>query len=68
VVEELAGVFGAVGRIARAAGTGLIAALAIAAAVGFCNATSSAALAAAYPAPCGPCVHSRSTALGGDIP
>jgi APA family basic amino acid/polyamine antiporter len=63
-----AGVFAPVGPIARAAGTGLIAGLAIAAAVGFCNATSSAALAAACPASCGSNVHSGSTALGGDVP
>jgi PleD family two-component response regulator len=48
--------------------TGLIAGVPIAAAVGFCNATSSAALAAAYPATCGPYVQSCSTTLGGDIP
>lgn len=44
-----AGVFVAVGPAARAAGTGLLIGLAVAAVVAYCNATSSAQLAAAYP-------------------
>lgn len=44
-----AGVFAAFGPAARAAGNGLIVGLAIAALVAYCNATSSAQLAALYP-------------------
>lgn len=44
-----AGVFAAFSPAARAAGTGLLVGLGIAAVVAFCNATSSAQLAAAYP-------------------
>lgn len=44
-----AGVFAAYGPAARAAGTGLLVGLGLAAVVAYCNATSSAQLAAAYP-------------------
>jgi basic amino acid/polyamine antiporter, APA family len=44
-----AGVFAAVGPAAEAAGSGLLIGLALAAVVAYCNATSSAALAAVYP-------------------
>ena len=44
-----AGVFSAWGPAARAAGSGLLVGLAVAAVVAYCNATSSAPLAAAYP-------------------
>ncbi len=44
-----AGVFAAFGPAARAAGAGLLVGLAVAAVVAYCNATSSAQLAAAYP-------------------
>jgi APA family basic amino acid/polyamine antiporter len=44
-----AGVFAAFGPAARAAGSGLLVGLAAAALVAYCNATSSAQLAAAYP-------------------
>ena len=44
-----AGVFAAIGPAAAAAGSGLLVGLAIAAVVAYCNATSSAALAALYP-------------------
>ncbi|MBO0845845.1 MAG: amino acid permease, partial [Nocardioides sp.] len=44
-----AGVFAAYGPAAHAAGTGLLVGLAVAAVVAYCNATSSAQLAAAYP-------------------
>jgi basic amino acid/polyamine antiporter, APA family len=44
-----AGVFAAYGPAARAAGSGLLVGLAVAAVVAYCNATSSAQLAAAYP-------------------
>lgn len=44
-----AGVFVAAGPAARAAGTGLLIGLAVAAFVAYCNATSSAQLASAYP-------------------
>ncbi len=44
-----AGVFAAYGPAARAAGTGLLVGLAVAAVVAYCNATSSAQLAASYP-------------------
>ena len=45
-----AGVFAAFAPAAQAAGAGLLSALAIAAVVAYCNATSSARLAARYPA------------------
>ncbi len=54
-----AGVFAVFGPAARAAGTGLLVGLAIAAAVAFCNATSSAELAAVYPASGGTYVYGR---------
>ena len=54
-----AGVFGAVGPAARAAGGGLLIGLAIAAVVAFCNATSSARLAALYPTSGGTYVYGR---------
>ncbi|MCU1364476.1 MAG: amino acid/polyamine/organocation transporter, superfamily [Ilumatobacteraceae bacterium] len=54
-----AGVFAAVGPAANAAGSGLLIGLAIAAAVAYCNATSSAALAAVYPASGGTYVYGR---------
>jgi APA family basic amino acid/polyamine antiporter len=44
-----AGVFAAYGPAAHAAGTGLLVGLAVAAVVAYCNATSSAQLAATYP-------------------
>jgi basic amino acid/polyamine antiporter, APA family len=44
-----AGVFAAYAPAARAAGTGLVVGLAVAAVVAYCNATASAQLAAAYP-------------------
>jgi APA family basic amino acid/polyamine antiporter len=44
-----AGVFAAYGPAARAAGTGLLVGLAVAAVVAYCNATASAQLAASYP-------------------
>ena len=54
-----AGVFAAVGPAARAAGSGLLIGLAIAAAVAYCNATSSAQLAAVYPQSGGTYVYGR---------
>jgi APA family basic amino acid/polyamine antiporter len=54
-----AGVFAAVGPAARAAGSGLLLGLAIAAFVAWCNATSSAQLAAVYPASGGTYVYGR---------
>ena len=54
-----AGVFAAVGPAAEAAGSALLIGLAIAAAVAYCNATSSAALAAVYPASGGTYVYGR---------
>jgi len=54
-----AGVFAAVGPAARAAGAGLLIGLAIAAFVAYCNATSSAELAAVYPASGGTYVYGR---------
>jgi APA family basic amino acid/polyamine antiporter len=54
-----AGVFAAIGPAAQAAGSGLLAGLAIAAAVAYCNATSSAELAAIYPASGGTYVYGR---------
>lgn len=54
-----AGVFAVVGPAAQAAGTGLLAALVIAALVAYCNALSSAQLAALYPESGGTYVYGR---------
>src|SRR5438270_13898000 len=54
-----AGVFAALGPAARAAGNGLLVGLVIAAAVAYCNATSSARLAAVYPESGGAYVYGR---------
>ncbi|MFF3872935.1 APC family permease [Streptomyces sp. NPDC001978] len=54
-----AGVFSAVGPAARAAGSGLLLGLAVAAVVAYCNAMSSARLAALYPASGGTYVYGR---------
>jgi hypothetical protein len=54
-----AGVFAAVGPAAEAAGSGLLIGLAVAAVVAYCNATSSAALAAVYPESGGTYVYGR---------
>jgi APA family basic amino acid/polyamine antiporter len=54
-----AGVFVAFGPAARAAGTGLLIGLALAAAVAYCNATASAQLAAQYPESGGTYVYGR---------
>jgi APA family basic amino acid/polyamine antiporter len=54
-----AGIFAALGPAARAAGSGLLVALAIAAVVAYCNATSSARLAALYPESGGTYVYGR---------
>ena len=54
-----AGVFAAFGPAAAAAGSGLLIGLAIAAVVAYCNATSSAALAAVYPESGGTYVYGR---------
>jgi APA family basic amino acid/polyamine antiporter len=54
-----AGVFVAFAPAARAAGSGLLAGLAIAALIAYCNATSSARLAALYPASGGTYVYGR---------
>jgi amino acid transporter len=54
-----AGIFVALGPTAEAAGTALLVGLAIAAAVAFCNATSSAQLAAVYPESGGTYVYGR---------
>jgi basic amino acid/polyamine antiporter, APA family len=54
-----AGVFAAVGPAARAAGNGLFLGLVIAASVAYCNATSSAQLAALYPESGGTYVYGR---------
>ncbi|GAB3007398.1 APC family permease [Saccharothrix stipae] len=54
-----AGVFAAIGPAARAAGAGLLVGLAIAAVVAYCNATSSARLAARYPESGGTYVYGR---------
>src|SRR5687768_18545312 len=54
-----AGVFAAFGPAARAAGNGLIVGLAIAACIAYCNATSSAQLAAIYPESGGTYVYGR---------
>ncbi len=54
-----AGVFAAVGPAADVAGSGLLLGLGIAAVVAYCNATSSAALAAVYPTSGGTYVYGR---------
>ncbi|MEU1803103.1 APC family permease [Streptomyces sp. NPDC019937] len=54
-----AGVFAALGPAAAAAGTGLLPGLALAAVVAYCNATSSARLAARYPRSGGTYVYGR---------
>jgi basic amino acid/polyamine antiporter, APA family len=54
-----AGVFAAFGPAARAAGSGLLIGLALAALVAYCNATSSARLAAIYPESGGTYVYGR---------
>jgi APA family basic amino acid/polyamine antiporter len=54
-----AGVFAAFGPAARSAGAGLLVGLAIASLVAFCNATSSAQLAAVYPTSGGTYVYGR---------
>ncbi|MFC8969405.1 APC family permease [Streptomyces sp. NPDC057094] len=54
-----AGIFAALGPAARAAGPGLLLGLAIAAVVAYCNAMSSARLAALYPASGGTYVYGR---------
>ena len=54
-----AGVFAAFGPAARAAGDGLLVGLAVAALVAYCNATSSAQLAAIHPESGGTYVYGR---------
>ncbi|MFJ1556882.1 APC family permease [Streptomyces mirabilis] len=54
-----AGIFAALGPAARAAGSGLLLGLAVAAVVAYCNAMSSARLAALYPASGGTYVYGR---------
>ncbi len=54
-----AGVFSAFGPAADAAGSGILLALALAAFIAFCNATSSAELAAVYPQAGGTYVYGR---------
>jgi amino acid transporter len=54
-----AGIFAALGPAAHAAGSGLLLGLAVAAVVAYCNATSSARLAAHYPASGGTYVYGR---------
>ncbi|WP_026403735.1 APC family permease [Actinomadura rifamycini] len=54
-----AGIFAALAPAARAAGSGLLLGLALAGAVAYCNATSSARLAARYPASGGAYVYGR---------
>ena len=54
-----AGVFAAIGPAAAAAGAGLLVGLALAAVVAYCNATSSARLAAVYPESGGTYVYGR---------
>src|SRR6187431_2966913 len=54
-----AGVFAAIGPAAHAAGSGLLIGLGIAAVVAYCNATSSAQLAAVYPESGGTYVYGR---------
>ncbi|MEU9049819.1 APC family permease [Streptomyces sp. NPDC048384] len=54
-----AGIFAALAPAARAAGSGMLVSLAVAAVVAYCNATSSARLAARYPASGGTYVYGR---------
>jgi basic amino acid/polyamine antiporter, APA family len=54
-----AGVFAVFGPAARAAGTGLLIGLVIAAVIAYCNATASAQLAAAYPTSGGTYIYGR---------
>ncbi|OZF04191.1 APC family permease [Rhodococcoides fascians] len=54
-----AGIFAALAPAARAAGSGVLVALAVAAVVAYCNATSSARLAALYPSSGGTYVYGR---------
>ena len=54
-----AGIFAALAPAARAAGSGLLLGLVLAAVVAYCNATSSARLAALYPASGGTYVYGR---------
>ncbi|WAJ46001.1 APC family permease [Mycobacterium sp. Aquia_216] len=54
-----AGVFSAFGPAARAAGAGLLIGLGLAAAIAYCNATSSAQLAAVYPTSGGTYIYGR---------
>jgi basic amino acid/polyamine antiporter, APA family len=54
-----AGVFSAFGPAAQAAGAGLLIGLALAAAIAYCNATSSAQLAAVYPTSGGTYIYGR---------
>jgi APA family basic amino acid/polyamine antiporter len=54
-----AGVFAAFGPAARAAGSGLLIGLALAAVIAYCNATSSAQLAAVYPTSGGTYIYGR---------
>ncbi|RSS78572.1 amino acid permease, partial [Streptomyces sp. WAC02707] len=54
-----AGIFASLAPAARAAGSGLLLGLALAAVVAYCNATSSARLAALYPASGGTYVYGR---------
>jgi amino acid transporter len=54
-----AGIFAALGPAAQAAGSGLLLGLALAAVVAYCNATSSARLAARYPASGGTYLYGR---------
>lgn len=54
-----AGIFVALAPAAKAAGSGLLVGLAVAAAIAYCNATSSARLAAVYPASGGTYVYGR---------
>ncbi|MGC9671146.1 APC family permease [Planosporangium sp. 12N6] len=54
-----AGVFSAFGPAARAAGTGLLVGLVIAAVIAYCNAVASAQLAAAYPTSGGTYIYGR---------
>ncbi|MDQ1022742.1 APA family basic amino acid/polyamine antiporter [Streptomyces umbrinus] len=54
-----AGIFAALAPAARAAGSGLLVALAVAAVVAYCNASSSARLATRYPASGGTYVYAR---------
>ncbi|HWM56275.1 MAG TPA: APC family permease [Pseudonocardia sp.] len=54
-----AGVFAVFGPAARAAGSGLLVGLAVAAVIAYCNATASAQLAAAYPTSGGTYIYGR---------